>query len=121
MSLVVWAGLAGAGGVGAMARFLVDAAVSARVGRALALGTLAVNLTGAFALGMLGGAGVGGDALRLAGTGFVGAYTTFSTWMFESHRMAEEGELRAAAVNVAGPLALGLGAAALGRWVAGGL
>jgi CrcB protein len=121
VSLVVWAGLAGAGGVGAVARFLVDAAVSARSGRALPLGTLAVNLTGAFALGVLGGAGVGGDALRLAGTGFVGAYTTFSTWMLESHRLAEDGGLRAAAVNMAGPLALGLAAVALGRWAAGAL
>jgi CrcB protein len=109
--------LAGAGGLGAIARFLLDGAVSARTGRALPLGTLAVNLSAAFVLGVLAGADVGGDALRLAGTGFVGAYSTFSTWMLESHRMAEEGELGAAALNVAGSLALGFLAVALGHWV----
>ena len=43
---------------------------------------------------MLHGAGVGGDALRLAGTGLIGAYTTFSTWMLESHRLGEDGRPR---------------------------
>jgi CrcB protein len=121
MSVAAWVGLAVAGGLGAIARLLVDGAVSARAGRALPFGTLAVNLSGAFALGVLGGAGVGGDALALAGTGFVGAYTTFSTWMLEGHRLAEEGEPRAAGLNVAGSLALGLAAVALGRWAGGAL
>jgi CrcB protein len=111
--------MAAAGGVGAIARFVLDGAVSERAGRALPFGTLAVNLTGAFLLGALSGAGVGGDALRLAGTGFVGAYTTFSTWMLETHRLAEQGEGRTAALNVVGPLVLGFGAVALGRAVGG--
>jgi CrcB protein len=121
MSAAVWVGLAAAGGIGAVARFVLDGGLSARARGVLPLGTLAVNLTGALVLGLLAGAGVAGDALRLAGTGFVGAYTTFSTWMFESHRLAEEGELRAAALNVAGSLVLGLAAAALGRWIGGAL
>jgi CrcB protein len=121
VSALVWAGLAAAGGFGAVARFLVDGAVSARSGRPLPFGTLVVNLSAAFVLGLLAGADVGGDALRLAGTGFVGAYSTFSTWMLESHRLVEEGELRAAALNVAGSLVLGFGAVALGRWAGGGL
>jgi CrcB protein len=121
VSALVWVGLAGAGGAGATARFLLDGAVSARAGRALPFGTLAVNLSAAFVLGLLAGADVGGDALRLAGTGFVGAYSTFSTWMLESHRLAEEGELPAAVLNLAGSLALGFGAVVLGRWVGGGL
>jgi CrcB protein len=119
VSLVTWAGMAAAGGAGAIARFLLDGAVSERAGRALPFGTLAVNLSGAFLLGVLAGAGVGGDALRLAGTGFTGAYTTFSTWMLETHRLAEEGERGAAALNVAGSLVLGFGAVALGRAVGG--
>jgi CrcB protein len=121
VSGATWIGLALAGGLGALSRFALDGAVSARAGRALPFGTLAVNLSGAFLLGLLGGAGVGGDALRLAGTGFVGAYSTFSTWMLESHRLAEAGESGGALLNVAGSLVLGLGAAALGRWVGGGL
>ena len=121
MSAPVWIGLALAGGLGAMARFLLDGAVSERAGRALPIGTLAVNLSGAFVLGLLDGAGVGGDALHLAGTGFVGAYTTFSTWMLETHRLAEEGEAAAAIANVAGSLALGLAAVVVGRSVGGAL
>ena len=121
MSAPVWAGLAAAGGFGAVARFLLDGAVSARAGRVLPFGTLAVNLSAAFVLGLLAGADVGGDALRLAGTGFVGAYSTFSTWMLETHRLAEEGELGAAALNVAGSLVLGFGAVVLGRWAGGAL
>ena len=62
---------------------------------------------GAFALGVLSGNFV-------VGTGFVGAYTTFSTWMLETQRLAEDGRSAAALANVFGSLALGLGAAALG-------
>ena len=102
-------------------RFLLDGAVASRSRSALPVGTLAVNLSGAVALGVLAGAHVGGDALRLAGVGFVGAYTTFSTWMLETHRLAEDGEGPAAALNVAGSLALGFGALALGHWVGGAL
>jgi fluoride exporter len=102
------------GGLGALARFTLDGAVAARLGRQLPFGTLAVNLSGAFALGILA-ATLSGDAYRIAGTGFLGAYTTFSTWMFESHRLGEDGRLRAAALNIAVSLALGLAAAWLGR------
>ncbi len=49
-------------------------------------GTLVVNLTGSFVLGLLTGLSVTGDALLLFGTGLLGAYTTFSTWMVESLR-----------------------------------
>jgi CrcB protein len=93
------------GGFGAIARMLLDGSVRAR---AFPWGTLAVNLSGAFALGVLTGADVAGDALRLAGTGFLGAYTTFSTWMLETHRPAEDGRWRVAAANIAGSLLVGL-------------
>ena len=105
--MIAWIGLALAGGLGAVARFLVDGAVSDRLGRALPLGTLTVNLTGAFILGIVSGNFV-------FGTGFVGAYTTFSTWMLETQRLAEDGRSAAALANVFGSLALGIGAAALG-------
>lgn len=103
------------GGVGALARFLLDAAVSLRVAGSFPFGTLAVNLLGAFALGVLVGAAVSGDALRLAGTGALGAFTTFSTWMFESHRLAEDGRFGLGAVNFAASLAVGIAVAWLGR------
>ena len=59
-----------------------------RVGRSFPWGTLAVNLTGAFVLGVLVGRGARRRRLPLAGIGLLGAYTTFSTWMLESHRLA---------------------------------
>ena len=121
MSLALVAGVGLLGGLGAIARLLVDALVGGRVGRELPLGTLAVNLTGAFALGVLTGAVSGADALRLAGTGFIGAYTTFSTWAFESHRLAEEGRTRPALANLAGSVVLGVLVAWGGRAVGGAL
>ena len=78
------------GGLGALARFTLDGAVAARLGRQLPFGTLAVNLSGAFALGVLA-ATLSGDAYRIAGTGFLGAYTTFSTFAFESVGLSQRG------------------------------
>ena len=103
------------GGIGAIGRFLLDGAVSARVARSFPWGTLAVNLSGAFVLGVLTGAALSGDALRLLGTGLLGAYTTFSTWALESHRAAEDGRSHTALLNVGVSLALGLLAAWAGR------
>jgi CrcB protein len=104
------------GGAGALARYGVDVAVSARAGRAFPpLGILVVNLSGAFLLGLLVGATVHGDAYRLVATGLLGSYTTFSTWMFDTHRLAAGGRGRAAALNLAASLALGLLAVWLGR------
>jgi CrcB protein len=112
---MILAAIAVVGGLGAIARFLLDGTVSSRLGRAFPFGTLAVNLTGAFALGALYGAAVGGDALRLAGVGFLGAYTTFSTWALEAHRLGEDGRTRLGLANLLVSLALGLGCAWLGR------
>jgi CrcB protein len=67
---------------------------------------------------VLAGAGVGGDAALLAGAALLGSYTTFSTWMLESQRLAEEGDGWLALLNIALPLALGLAAAAAG-WALG--
>jgi CrcB protein len=121
VSAPVLLGIALLGGVGAVGRFLLDGAVSARAGDRFPWGTLAVNLSGALALGVLVGAAVEGDALRLWGTGLLGAYTTFSTWMFESHRLAEDGEGRRSLANLLVGLVLGLAAAWLGRQIGGWL
>lgn len=99
------------GGLGAVSRFLVDGMVSARSLADLPMGTLLVNLSGTLVLGILAGALAAGDAMTVIGTGFLGAYTTFSTWMLESHRLAEEGDARIAALNLGLSLALGLGIA----------
>ncbi len=103
------------GGVGAVARFVVDGTFANRSRSGFPLGTLAVNLSGALALGLVVGAGVSSDALRLVGTGLIGAYTTFSTWAFESHRLGEDGQARLGALNFLLSLVLGIGMAWLGR------
>ncbi len=115
MSAWVWVAVALLSAIGAIGRFLLVALISPRVTGAFPLGTLAVNATGALLLGLLTGLAVQGEALLLAGTATLGSYTTFSTWMLETHRLTEEGEIPAAAINVLLSLALGLGAIALGR------
>lgn len=118
MSAPVLIGIGLLGGAGALARFLLDGAVSERLRGGFPAGTLAVNLSGAFALGIVTGATLHGDALRLVATGLLGSYTTFSTWMLESQRLGEDGALAPMALNIALSLAAGLAAVAIGRAIA---
>lgn len=115
MTATIWVGVAVLGGLGAVARFVIDSVISGRLGGGFPWGTLAVNLSGSFALGLLVGASISGAALLLLGTGLLGAYTTFSTWMLEAHRLGEDGQFRLLATYVGVSLALGFAAAALGR------
>jgi fluoride exporter len=115
MSVAVLLGIGVLGGVGAIARLLVDGAVAQRAGSAFPWGTFAVNVSGSFALGLVAGAALTGDDHRLAGTGLLGAFTTFSTWMLESHRLGEDGRLRLGVLNVVVSLAAGLAAVWVGR------
>jgi fluoride exporter len=115
MSVLLWAGVMLIGGTGSVLRFLVDGAVASAADRGFPLGTLAVNVSGAVILGVITGLALGHDQALLAGTAAVGSYTTFSTWMLETQRLAEERQHRTAAVNVIASLALGIAAAGLGR------
>ncbi len=99
--------------VGAPARYLVDRAVRRRW-PGFPWGTLTVNALGSLVLGAVVGAGVGERWLLLLGTGLCGAFTTCSTFSWETLRLAETGKPRQAAANVALSLALGLAAFALG-------
>jgi CrcB protein len=107
--------VAAVGGAGAVLRFVVDGAVAGRFGRQFPLGTLVINVSGAFVLGLLTGLALKGTAMLIAGTAAIGSFTTFSTWMFETQRLAEDGEPWYATVNVLASVALGIGAALLGR------
>jgi CrcB protein len=118
-AVLVWLGVAVLGGLAAVARFLLDAAVASRSGSTFPAGTFVVNLMGSALLGLLAGLGVAGDALLLAGTAALGAFTTFSTWMFETQRLAEDGQDRMAAANVVLSVGAGLAAVTLGRWIGG--
>jgi CrcB protein len=77
-------------------------------------GTLVVNISGAMLLGLLSGLALDQRVALLAGTALIGSYTTFSTWMFEAQRLAEDRQLSRAAANLAGSLGIGLAATVLG-------
>jgi len=104
------------GAIGAPARYLTDVAVQRLHGSTFPWGTWTVNVAGSFVLGLVA-AGAATWMETLVGTGFCGALTTFSTFGYETVRLAEEGEASTATANVVGSLAVGLLAAALGWWV----
>lgn len=118
-TVLLWLAVMLIGGVGSVARFLVDRSVARRTPGPFPYGTLTVNLTGAALLGFLGGLALSKDAALLAGTAFVGAYTTFSTWMLETQRLSEERQLLASFANIAVSVLLGLAAVVLGQQIAG--
>jgi fluoride exporter len=119
--MLLWVGVLIAGGFGALLRFLVDGAVARRAARSFPFGTLAVNISGAALLGLLGGLALSRHAALLADTAFVGSYTTFSTWMLETQRLSEERQLRSAVANLVASIVLGIAAALAGQWIAGQL
>ena len=114
MSLPVWVGVALIGSLGALARFHVDTIVQRIARSAFPYGTLVINVSGSFVLGLLAGDALDGNVMTLVGTAAIGSFTTFSTWMFESQRLAEDGEIALAVRNVLVSMLLGLGAALLG-------
>jgi CrcB protein len=119
MNGLVVLGVAALGGLGAVARFGLDSAIQARRLGEFPLGTFVVNISGSLALGVLVGAGVKDDAFLLTGTATLGSFTTFSTWVFEAQRLAQDGEWRVAGANLGLSLAAGLAAAAVGRTLGG--
>lgn len=117
--VLLWLGVGVFGGVGAITRFVVDRLVLQAVGARVPAGTFVINVSGSVVLGVFAGLVLRGDALLLAGTAVIGSYTTFSTWMFESQRLTEDGRPWTALLNVVASVVLGVAGAAAGRWVAG--
>lgn len=118
--LILILGVAGA--LGAVARYLVVEWAPPRWARRFPLATFLINITGAFALGLLMTAGGSGPhaptTVRLVlGTGFLGGYTTFSTLSYETDALARRGHTVHAWVNAAGTLVAGVAAAGLGMWL----
>lgn len=120
MALAILVGLAAS--LGALARYLLDQAVSRHWESALPWGTFVINISGSFILGLLTGLaahqGLPVHVLTVLGTGICGGYTTFSTFSYETTRLAEDGSALAAAGNIVGSLAAGLLAAAAGLGLA---
>lgn len=124
---MTWVVVGAFGALGALARYGVSGFVQRLWRTTFPAGTLVVNLTGAFAAGLLLGLVTGRDVPDLlvaaAGVGFLGGYSTFSTWMVESVLAAESGGrvgLRRAAENLVIPLIAGIAAVgigfAIGQW-----
>ena len=122
MSPLSWIGFVVAAAIGAPARYIVDAHVEDRFEGSLPLGTFAVNISGSFLLGIVAGLflhhGLSGSAKTIVGTGFVGAYTTFSTFTLEVVRLMEDGSIGEAMGTVAASLVVGCVAAGVGLWLA---
>lgn len=116
-SALLWVALAVGAGCGAVLRFLLDGAVSRTWPSSIPVGTLAVNLSGALVLGIIDGAALPHDVAFVFGTGVVGSYTTFSTWMFETQRLAEERQSLRAWQNVVLSVLLGVAMAGVGLWI----
>ncbi len=104
--------------MGAPSRYLLDRAISRRLESDLPWGTFVINATGSLLLGFLTGLALAGRlpdiAKALLGTGFCGAYTTFSAFTFETVGLLEDGRILDALGNVVVSVAIGLGAAAAG-------
>jgi CrcB protein len=114
-----------AGAVGAPLRYLVDVAVTERTNSAFPWATLIINASGSFLLGLITGLGLHHGLAKtvrvVAGVGFCGAYTTFSTFTFETLRLVEEGESSTALANVVASAVAGTVAAAVGLALAAAL
>lgn len=104
--------------VGAPLRYLADRMVQARHDSLFPWGTFTVNTCGSALLGLLATLPAGQGLMALAGTGFCGALTTYSTFGFETVRLAENGARTYAALNAAASIVAGLGAAYCGMVLA---
>jgi CrcB protein len=120
---LIYLGVALAGAAGAVARYLVDRAVQQRRDTVFPVGTLLINVSGSFAGGVVLGLvvyhGLASTPAVVAGIGFLGAYTTLSTFTFESVRLLESGALLFGLANIVGSVLAGLVAAAAGLALGG--
>ncbi len=123
MTWWVWILIGLAGAVGAPLRYVVDVVVSERVAGRFPLGTLVVNVSGSFVLGVITGLamyhGLPKSSREILGVGFVGAYTTFSTFTLETMQLLEDRQARSALINIACSVVAGGLAAAAGIALAG--
>ncbi|MEU7565788.1 CrcB family protein [Streptomyces fradiae] len=118
---MTWLLVLAGGALGAPLRYLTDRAVQSRHDTVFPWGTLAVNVLGSLALGVLAGAAVASPAYALLGTGLCGALSTYSTFSYETLRLTRAGAARYAAANVAASVVASVAALALGATLGGTL
>ena len=123
---VLWVALGGA--LGSVARYALSGIAVRWLGAAFPYGTLFVNATGSFAIGLLaalvaadGRPSLGADARAFLLVGVLGGFTTFSSFSLETLNLARSGALAPALLNVAGSVVLCLAAVSLGFATAGWL
>lgn len=120
MSVAVVLAVGLAGGLGSVARYVLDGTIRSRVHGAAPVGTMTVNISGSLLLGLLTGivlaAALPPEWTLIAGTGFLGGYTTFSTASDETVRLVQAGRTRAALLSGLGTAVTALAAAGLGLW-----
>lgn len=118
MTPVSWVAFVSAGAAGASARYLIDVAITDRRPGAFPWGTFVINVSGSFLVGFLTGLGLSHGLPKtprvVLGTGFCGAYTTYSTFTFETAQLLEGRALNEAIRNATGTLLAGAMAAAAG-------
>ncbi len=118
-------GVLAAGAIGAVGRHLLVMVLESHPRRRFPVGVIAANVIGSLVLGVLVGArldgGIAASTLTLAGTGFCGALTTWSTFVADATERIEAGDRRSASLVIAVSLVLGGGAAAAGLALTGGL
>jgi CrcB protein len=123
--LVQYLAVAIGGAIGAMLRMLVGSLSGRLFGTGFPVGTFIINISGSLFLGwflaVIGTRATVSDTTRLAvAIGFVGAYTTFSTFMYESNSLIEDGLQIKATMNVIGSIVVGLAAVRVGVWLGRG-
>jgi CrcB protein len=116
-----WIAVALLGGSAAIARYLIDTELDRHASHPFPVGILAVNLAGSLALGLVAGVALTGEALAIVAGGGIGSFTTFSTWMLDSHRLAEQGQVRLVWLNIAVSLVAGFAAVVAGNALGGSL
>lgn len=107
------------GAVGSITRYQLGKIIAERSGTTFPLGTFIINIAGAVLLGVLCGLNTGGNYYLLLGDGFLGAFTTFSTFMYEGFNLFQEKERLNALIYIVASLLLGLVGYAVGYGLAG--
>ncbi|MDD3224478.1 MAG: fluoride efflux transporter CrcB [Clostridium sp.] len=110
--------LVGIGGTfGSVVRYLLGKFISSKTKSEIPMGTFVINITGALLLGILTGSQIDKNIYALLGDGFLGAYTTFSTFMYEGFNLLKDREKLNAFIYIIGSLFIGIVGFAIGFYI----